>query len=263
LSCNRTDKTGQQLSDNISASEDTIIYDETEEFDETEQDIEANREYKKKYIADFAKRIGIKSDAYISEFSDMVILPGGSQKVLLIPEFASEKRDLEDEFSMYIRLYIVEDKTEKIIASSKKDLILESDALIIRSLALNPSAYGLTREGTDFSVEVLTEVMGRSSPYSGLSTYLFVVQGDEVVSVLEDYTLRSTSTHWIEESRFENLSIETHFTVSTGASGLFRDIIATSDSVFEYTVLDPDKDQVTTCNAQGKKILKYKDGKYQ
>lgn len=233
-----------------------------EDYDEEVSQENYNRN-KKKYIDLATKYLNIKKEDYNYEFSGIGELPDKKQTVVLISEYASsENKDITYDFSVYIRLLILNNETEKVIAQLKETIMLESDALIINGISLNTTPYELAPNTTAFSVEVMLETLGRASPYLGLSTYLFVAVDSQIINVVYNYSMYSHSTIWINEGIAENTTIHTHFTTSKEPSDTFRDIIVSSDTLIELREFDIEQDHVITHKANGKRILKYYNGKY-
>lgn len=99
--------------------------------------------------------------------------------------------------------------------------------------------------------------MGRGSPYSEISIYLFIRLEDDIVNILDEYNIYSHSTYWVSEGNTENTEIKTTLVKSTDG---FPDIIAFSDSTIENVMFDVEKDDITTRKNQGKnnEISKWK-----
>lgn len=261
MSCNPGSKQKEAgASDTIAiAKEDaTIPPDEEEVYGE-----DALSEEREKYIDLVTTYMNISEGDYIPSFCDARTLSDKKRTAVLIPVFASGKRDVNDQYSLCLRLFILDNESKEVVSQSDEDIILVSDALAIGNLNLDVSPLELVPGMAAFSVEVMKGTMGRSSPYSETSVYLFIQENNKIRNIVSDYPTYSEATQWINESSVENMTVNTHFSVSPEEpSGVFRDIIATSDTIVEKRELDIDKDRVTTRNAEGKKVLKYQNGKY-
>ncbi|MDL2215216.1 hypothetical protein LJC00_03410 [Dysgonomonas sp. OttesenSCG-928-M03] len=261
FSCNLTEKKRDQtiLPVTSDLQKDTISSFNDEECDSEEEPVID----KKMYLDIVTEHLKIKQDDYIVEFSDVQILPDKNKSIVLITEYASDEKNTDGDFSIYMRLFILDNNSKKVIGQLKEVILLESSALKITGLSLNLTSYQLLPDFIDFSVEISRETMGRGSPYTEKSAYLFIFMNDEIINILDNYSTYSHSTYWAREDSVVNTEIYTHLAKSAELTNLFPDIIAISDSTFENVLFDVDKDQVITRKNRGKNILKFQNGKYQ
>lgn len=123
----------------ISAPQEDTICSADDEMLEYEFDI------KNKYIDIVVEHLKIKKDDYILDFSDIATLPGKEQTIVLIPEYISGQKDTNDNFSIYMRLFILDNASVKIIGQLNEDTILVSSALMIEGISLNTTSYQFVR----------------------------------------------------------------------------------------------------------------------
>jgi len=117
---------------------------------------------------------------------------------LVIPKYKVNEEDQYGNYYFEIEPYIViaDQKTGKIINQYQMPDVWVSDAVRLSEITIDTGLYQLNNSTRAFGVRVGYSGSSQPNPYSKTDLSLFIIQGNKIKRVLNDYTIYNYGGEW-------------------------------------------------------------------